>query len=382
MSVNAKAVTPVIGVTCAVVTPEELVPIVYSNWTTHTANATLTPTQFEGTYKDQTWRTNATAFDTLFGFNNLTRHRPVFYNLPAQYNSEFDGEGTYRDMLYILFNSNVSKSTAVEESQYTLCGMNFTLIGGCSSVYAANSSGTSLTLDCGKNNDMAFPMDPIKVVSTSSDWVNVAAVWGRSISLGSGILSSNAATVALLTQLAPTDSSFNPIEPSLADSLAILSAGTALESTIDAPFDGHWPFKTPPEQHNILPNAVIQKFQAKVQISDYSSGTTGDWKNVFAAELFLVVCLNIAALTYITTIVFGRISVSRRSGFERIPPQTFQEDITELREVFTAAIHSPTVRIINTPRPGSGSGIRWKYQNGVFRPSRLANYGSTSESRL
>ena len=371
MSVSAKAVTPVIGVICAVVTPEELKPIVYSNWT-RPDNTTLTPMQFQDTYKNQTWRTNATEFDELFGFNNLTRHRPVFYSLPAQYNSEFDGEGTYRDMLYILFNSNVSKSTAEEKSQYTLCGMNFTLIGGCSSDYAANSSGTSLTLNCGKNNDMAFPMDSVTVAPTPSDWVNVASVWGRSVALGGGIISADAATVALLTQLAPTDSSFNPIEPSLADSLAVLSAGTALESTIDAPFDGHWPFKTPPEQHNILPNAVIQRFQAKIQISDYSSGTTGDWKNVFAAELFLVVCLNIAALTYLTILVFGRISISR-SGFRRIPPQTFQEDITELPEVFTAAIHSPTVRIINTSRPGSGSGIRWKYQNGVFRPSRLAN---------
>lgn len=321
---------------------------------------------FESVQRDATWRTNVTVFDKIFKFNDTTRHRPVFYSMPTLYNTEFDGEGTYRDMLYILLNSNISKSNAVDQSQYTLCGMNFTLMGGCSSVYMANNSGTSLMLNCQEQNQMTFPKDKVSFRSTSRDWVTVAAVWGRSVSLASGIIKGNAAMGSLLTQVAPTDSNFDSSQPSLADSLAILSAGTLLQSTVNAPFDGRWRFNsTVGGPNNILPMAVLQKFEAIVQVPDFSSGVTNDWKNIFVVVLLLVVILNIACLSYLIYLVLGGISYTRATGFKRLPPPGIEADITELRELFLVAIRSPAARFDDDP--DADETIRWTYRDGQIK---------------
>ena len=258
-------------------------------------NATSWPTAFNSTG----WY-NKTAFDDIFGFT-FDRPPPLFFNLPPVYNTNLNSSGNRPDAMYVLLNSNFT-ATDPNLPPYTLCGMSMTLRTGCSSTLQALVSGSIIASDCSADNEMAYHPLPTNNGSSwdrNRDWVSIASGLALATSLNAGITGNDASTARVMTQLAPSNSTLNPWRPHLAETLAVLLSNTLLSSTTDAPFDGAGPFNGSVTAEAILPTPSLQPFTATVQVSDYASGGSASWQNIFVLILVPVFLLNCLCLAYI-----------------------------------------------------------------------------------
>ena len=285
------------NVLCATASESELVPISYKNFTSQ--NNSITGATWPTSYDSSNWYNN-TVFDSIFNFSKA-RPPPLFYKMPIAFNTLLNDSGAYPDALYVLSKSNVSTT-----QPYTLCSMSMTIRSGCSSKLRAQVSGSMLSADCSPNNPLAYVATPANNGSTWErvrDWVSVASSWAEAISLKAGITDSDASTARIVTQFAQTNATLSESRPTMPEVLAVLAANTLLDSTADAPFDGQWPFDKTVSPDNIIPTPTLLPFTASVQQSDYASGGSAPWQNIFVlilVPLFILNCLCLAYLSYIT----------------------------------------------------------------------------------
>ncbi|KAL9599061.1 MAG: hypothetical protein Q9219_004095 [cf. Caloplaca sp. 3 TL-2023] len=290
--VQASIPSPTTNIICASMQSEELTPIVFSEWPVgngSTTNLTGWPNGFDiPFYPDYI---NSTSVDDLFGFGEkYGRRAPVFPKLPKPFNTVLNATGWYADSVYLLATS--------ESGNYTLCSLRASLTTKCSTHYHASLIGGSMDARC------EAPKDELAYGATHhdatdgvimTDWATVAAEWGRSLSLNSGIFDGASSNARLLTQLIPTAPALDPSLPSMAEALAVLSGCTLLLSSMDSPFIHEWNYSTTVPT---LKEPQYQSFKASLQTKEFASGGTQQWQGVFYVVLFLTFATNLFCFCY------------------------------------------------------------------------------------
>lgn len=328
---------------------------------------------------------NSTVLDRIFGFRRVESPPPVFYRIPGTNNSLLNGNWHAAGALYLLLASQVG-----QQVEYSVCGMSFNLRGRCSSEFSTSASGSLLKSNC-MQHDMSYDQ-PVRLAqnSTPASWAHASYSWAEAIALGAGNFDANASIPTILSEYITQGSSFDPKRPSMVESLAVLAANTLLDSMVDAPFDGSWPYQT-----QTLESPAMQSFTARVSTSDYTSGVQAQalWQNVFIVVLAAVFVLNVAFFGYLLYISAYGVCMSR---FRWMDPSKrgLRMDCTDLSEVFQIALNSPHPGK-NSPvgaaqRSGTLRSMRWHFRDGAPSSSpdgldglRLAfdkdeNYGMTS----
>jgi hypothetical protein len=207
-------------------------------------------------------------------------------------------------------------------ANYTLCSLRSFLYPNCSTQLdvSGTSGGSSLKSHCEDPYDkeayaLSVPNSPI---SLSTDWVNYAITWGLSTSLNDGAFNANSSTARLLSQLVLIEPSLPPLQPSLAEAVAVLVGSTLLTSTIDAAFVHYWQYES-----STLKPGEYQTFNASISTQQYTSGFPQTWQAAFYPILIIVALINLFCLVYFF----------RHSGL--------LTDYTEPQNLFALAINSP-----------------------------------------
>ena len=178
-----------------------------------------------------------------------------------------------------------------------MCSIRVALSPDCSTEYNASVSGGSLISRCDTDNPVAYiksePDAPRGV--WSSDWVDVASIWGLSLSLNDGIMNGDSSNARLLTQLIPTSPALDPSLPSISEALAVLAGGTLVLSSLDSPFIHWWNYSaTVPT----LADPQYQAFNATLRTREYMSGGQHPWQRMFYVVLVVVFVTNVFCLVY------------------------------------------------------------------------------------
>ena len=166
----------------------------------------------------------------------------------------------------------------------------------------------------------------------------------------------------MLSELVMRGPSLDTEQPLFVEALAVLAANTLLDSMVDAPFDGSWLYKT-----NNVQSPVKQQFMANIRISDYASGCTDPWQNVFMVVLAAVFVLNLAFFGYLLYISALRPCLLRLG--RREPSRSgLKKDCTDLGELFQIALNSPQP-MVGSPASvaqerGKLQSARWHFRNG------------------
>ena len=355
---DGRTVVPTLNVLCASLSEDEMVPMSYLNWSTSNSNTTaMKPSQFPAaTPGSPGWNStgwyNKTVVDDIFGFSPA-HPAPAFYKMPLEYNMVFNGSGNRPLAVYTVAHSNITS-----DKPYTLCAISMRARPGCSSQLYQQVSGSRLALNCQPNNPMAYT--PTSVNNATSfdsnvEWTSLAGTWGQAISLSAGSTDNYAADNRLLTQIAPQTSQIDPLNPSLAETLATLGASLLTYSTIDAPYAGDLT-KEQSDSPLHIPTPTTQPLLANVQVSDYASGGSQPWQNVFVIVLVPVFLLNCLCLLYLSYIHIPVRYLPRLPGFlhnylhgnaHPYLHSGVQRDFTDIQNLFTLALGS------EVPREGS-----------------------------
>ena len=318
---NATVISPAVHVLCVDMAEHELQPLVYEEWPNSEKpfNASNWPSQ---TANFSVGWINHTNVDELFGFSP-DRPPPVFPTIPLPYNIVLNETGNYPDALYILAAAPVKDQDQGPPSEmyYTMCSLSSTLESSCSTIFHYTSSGGNMTTDCDENNGMAY--HSTKMPNREKEWVSVAGQWALAIGLKDGISNGDASNARLLTQLIPKTYDLNSTLPSIAEALVVLAGCTLLVSAVDAPLDDEGIGSLP---KNISKDPILREFQAQLRVSNYASGATMPWQNIFFLVLFPVFIFNVFCLAY--TIYLAR-------AREMVP------DYIEPQSLFTLALKSP-----------------------------------------
>jgi len=184
----------------------------------------------------------------------------------------------------------------------------------------------------------------------STDYRNVGSQWQLALSLNTGISNANASSSRLLSQLVPTfDLSWEtvklrPLQPSIAEYLAVMAGNTLLLSSTDSTFYHFWD-----DPSTILNFGVYEPFNATLASQQYTSGPIAAWQSMFYIVLVLVFVTNVFCLVYFFL----------RSGLVT--------DYTEPQNLFALAINSPPSRRLSGscgagPR-GEELNVDWHVQN-------------------
>jgi len=152
------------------------------------------------------------------------------------------------------------------------------------------------------------------------DWKNLAEEWQLAINLNGGITSNNASNARILTSLTLNTTSMPPLQPTLAEALAVLASSTLLAGTRGTTFRHAWTYAGPDQAP--VPG-YLESFPATVRTSEYASTHTQPWQAVFYVVLALVFVINAACLAYF---------LARRG---------LVTDFTEPANLFALALNSP-----------------------------------------
>ena len=332
---DAQTVVPVVNVLCAKASADDLVPLIYQNWSHPAQYATNVNMTIPSDWYSET------VFDPIFGFRPSSPP-PVFIRRPEPNNSLLNGNGHAVHSLYLLLAFNESP-----EVMYELCSLSMRFRGGCSSQLTMSASGSVLRSNCNQH-DMSYAQSvgPVQA-NISAAWTNLASGWAEAAALSSDLVDTNGGMPHMLADLCPGS---DPKQPLLVEALAMLSANTLLDSMVDAPFNGSWPFSSSP-----LKDPVLQPFTARVTMSDYASGETAPWQNVFMLVLGSVFLLNVGLLTYLIGISYACPGLScLRRGSDGL-----RKDRTDMEELFQIAL--------NSPQPGQGSPADRAQEKGKFQ---------------
>jgi hypothetical protein len=382
---RASVVSPTINVLCANMNKSEISPLIYvewpgANWTNSTwpldqkiawyavpllfliqpAFSVLLIYFRPGYETDvtQAFQTspylNSTVVDDIFQWGNTTgKPPPVFPMLPLDYNSIHNiTVGALGESNYLLL-----KSAATPD--YTLCRIRSWTSPSCNTEYnVSGTTGGHLESHCEDDSDkLAYikstptaPLPGQQNFKFSTDYRNVGSQWQLALSLNTGISNANASSSRLLSQLVPTfDLSWEkvqlrPLQPSIAEYLAVMAGNTLLLSSTDSTFYHFWDAPS-----TILDPGVYEPFNATLASQQYTSGYTAKWQGMFYIVLLLVFVTNVFCLVYFFL----------RSGLVT--------DYTEPQNLFALAINSPPSRRLSGscgagPR-GEELNVDWHVQN-------------------
>ncbi|KAL9084108.1 MAG: hypothetical protein Q9159_005403 [Coniocarpon cinnabarinum] len=307
-NIHASVASGALNVLCAEMTKEELRPFVYTEWPN--ANKSLDfanwvnnyapHSEYVPNYGPNEWL-NSSIVDQIFGFGPVfgQRRPPIFPRYPTVYNTLLNNTGAYaplpyRDALYILGGNPDAEGNI---STYSLCQMRAFRTPSCSTWYNATSSQSHMVAQCEQANDpMQFQKTEPNAArgndTTSLLWVDVADSWATAVTLNTGITDGNAANARLVTQFFPTERSFDPQMPSMAEALAVMAGGTLMMGTRNAPVRA---------MQDYAPDAKLptETFSARLQSQQYASGPISGYQNLFYVILIAVFAGNVLVLTWL-----------------------------------------------------------------------------------
>lgn len=274
----------------------ELTPMVYSEWPRiNDTYINFVNQSWPGAFNLSIAQPATTSVDSLFGFSEQEVY-PIFPKLPIPNNTVFNHTMYYGTQAVYLLGT-------ARDGAYTLCSMRMSLNSDCSTKYQSGGTGRSLQVNCDEDNPHAYRnSNPVPPNGTwTPDWVSVAAEWGTSLSLTSGITDANASNARLLTQLIPKSSTLERFKPSISEALAVLAGCTLLDSGIDAPFVPFWNYSKSVDGNivDLVPLPQYQIFNATVATTTYQSGPNESWQNVFYLVLALMFGANLGCLGYL-----------------------------------------------------------------------------------
>lgn len=262
---EASVPSPVMKVLCVNMNEKELEPIVYDRW----PNAGLVNAT---TWKDQmanATTTNKTVVDDIFGWTRQDKlamkdYPPVFPKLPLPFNTVLNNTSGFwgRSAIYILGQGGAPLEQYAGPNMsgiYSVCKIEMDITPYCSTRYTAGGSGGKMEALCGSPDDetvgkMAYirSLPNATTIMGYPNWRDVGTDWSNSLSLGTGISDGAASNSRLLMQLqlvpaggkegtsGDVEVKLNPLLPSMAEAIAVLSGCTLLKSFIDAPFVHYW----------------------------------------------------------------------------------------------------------------------------------------------
>lgn len=316
--VQAAVPAPSINVLCVGLSSEEMAPMIIN-----VTNAT-------------TYVANATVVDNIFGWDPdaAVPTTPYFPKLPIEYNTIVHIPAAWGPAAVSLLATPPKGYTT---NDHVLCTIRSTQYRDCTTSYKVAQSGGLLEAHC--DND---PQNTIPYVSFEKEapigvwepnWKDIGGEWIRSLALNNGVSDANASSARLVTQFIPEFSRDAPTllpadRPTIAESLAVLAGGTALLSSLNAPFVHNWNY-TAEDLAQAQP--LYQIFQARYSYKDYASGGTRGWQGIFYVILVVVFLFNLGALGYLSW------------HFIR---QGYVTDYTEPQNLFALAINSPPSMVL------------------------------------
>ncbi|KAJ9141757.1 MCM2/3/5 family protein [Pleurostoma richardsiae] len=277
-AIKASVVSPAVNVMCVNVSPEEMAPLVYTEWPNAKTNTTSVPGQKIGYAQWQTetpvvsnveWL-NSTTVDDIFRWGEAYGRRPPVFQLYP-------------------IDSNIITNTTVI---------------GSDAIYVFDSYHRSFLN---------------VTVKTSIDWKNMVDQWRLAIDLNGGVGNDNASNARILTELALTKPKLASLLPSMAEALAVLISSTLVSGALQTPFRERWDYP----MHELGLPGVLQSFNASIMTQEYTSSHTSSWHGVFYVVLALVFIINLSCLAYFII----------RSGLVT--------DFTEPANLFALAVNSP-----------------------------------------
>jgi len=216
------------------------------------------------------------------------------YQWPIDYNSVTNLTVQSSDSIYIMF-----KSASIPE--YTVCQMRGFLSTACSTRYNVTVSGRFMEAHCEDPKDVSqfarFLPQNISQAYPAPDYQTVLATWALALNLNGGLVNANSTAARLLSELVINPSgpnkTLNPLLPSLAESLSVMSASLLMTSAINSSFSQYDQYGAP-----ILEPGVLMPFNASIRTQQYTSGAVLAWQQVFYFVLFTIFWLNLGCLGY------------------------------------------------------------------------------------
>ncbi|EGX90325.1 hypothetical protein CCM_06743 [Cordyceps militaris CM01] len=330
-SVRAGVVSPAINVLCVNMAPDELKPLIYTEWPNAKTNLTNDGKQKTG-WENWTsevppdsdssgkpnWR-NKTVVDDIFRWGAKYERRAPFFRLyPSDYSTVIDTGLKSPDAVYILGKRPLF-------ANYTLCELRSWVSPKCSTRFNISGiSGSRMEAHCEDRSDAnsylrSFPADQAWP-PPQADWKALGDQWRTASDLNGGERGSKAANSRILTQLALKTPSLPSYLPSIAEALAVFASCTLVLGSVDTPFVHFWNYSVP---DNIMAApGVLQAFQASVITQEYTSSHIHSWQAGFYSILGLMCFLNLLCLLYL------------------IFHTKFVTDYTESQNLFSLALNS------------------------------------------
>ncbi|PNY25376.1 Uncharacterized protein TCAP_04685 [Tolypocladium capitatum] len=333
-AIKAGVVSPSLNVMCVNMSPEELAPLIYTEWPGRDKKNATAWRQDIPPWADKTGKANylnRTVVDHIFRWgpqytpSKYVRRPPVFQRYPSDYNmvtnATVDGQA---DAFYML-----GKDAAL--ANYTLCEMRSWVSPACSTRFnISGTAGASMRAHCEDDDDpdayhLSAERDPgfdKDWPRPSWDWKWIAGQWGLAMDLNGGAADGNASNARILTQLALKQPKLPSYLPSLAEALAVYGSAMLVIGSIGTPFRHYWSYDIPNNIIAEVPGSLDQ-FHASVMTQQYTSGHINSWQGIFYVVLVLVFVINVCCLVYLVL---------------RAEQVT---DLTEPQNLFALAINSP-----------------------------------------
>ncbi|KAL0777684.1 hypothetical protein CaCOL14_005337 [Colletotrichum acutatum] len=324
--IRASVVSPALNVMCVNMSPEELEPLVYTEWPIGKVlyDDTTVPGQRTGKSDwekyvpgaSETEWLNRTSVDEIFRWGqDYGRRPPVFPLYPADYNM-ITNTSVESDAIYIL-----TKSASITD--YTLCEMRSWVSPNCSTHFnISGTAGAHMQAHCDDPDDTDSYTNVHTEVTESTpvtDWRNIADQWRLSMDINGGAQNNNASNARILTQFVLQEPQLNPLLPSIAEALAVYASSTLIIGGLNTPFEHYWRH----EKMQLGAPGSLDPFNASIRTQEYTSGHSAEWQKCFYLVLALVFVINVVCLAYLLS----------RSGLVT--------DFTEPQNLFALAVNSP-----------------------------------------
>ena len=326
--IHATVASPYVNVLCVGMTKEELEPLIYVEWP-HARNFNLSEWSGNNLPPDAPMGgrfNNRTVVDHIFEWGEHKRAPPFFPKYPKEFQSLINVTMPYPGSVYVL----MASPPTTPDPPFTLCGLNGGLTTKCSTEYDVTPKGGRLMARCDKENPRAYWREEptVPVLNEDPDWAILASEWAKSINLADGLTDGQSSNARLLSLLVPPfnnetkEAHLPPNQPSIAEALATLAGSTLLLSTEHSPFTHSWNYAPGEITEG---GSIYENFSATIAVSDYASGGSEPWQNIFFVVLISVFLTNVICLVYL---YFGIKGVQLT-------------DFTEPQNAFALALNSP-----------------------------------------
>ncbi|KAI5297560.1 hypothetical protein KEM55_004526, partial [Ascosphaera atra] len=172
--------------------------------------------------------------------------------------------------LHVLLKVPEDRRDKSSDKDYMICKFNSDLIGGCATIYHADSSGANLTTDCGSNN-MAYPPIPSSNGGWGDpNWASLSTTWGNAVDFQQGLWGESVSHAQILGDMIPTSKRAGDVvprdKPSVAEALAVFAGATTLMGAENTTTK-QWT-----DSHPIFGKPQPEKFDAEIAWTEYMSG--------------------------------------------------------------------------------------------------------------